>query len=78
MIQNKLWRVTIRKHAAWTFDGRTYKVSDRGVDVASCTVYAPNRRFARWNSEKEIGYIASWSIGDDAHVYKKHVSKVQS
>lgn len=70
----KRWKVTVRKHDSWTFDGRKYTTKDKGQVLASCLVYAPNKRFARWNSEQTIGYTASYSLLYPDSVIVKHVS----
>jgi hypothetical protein len=76
-MENKLWHVKVRKHDSYTFDGRTYKTHDKGTLLASCYVYAPNKRFARWNSERETGFVASYSLLYPDSVIVRHVGLVR-
>lgn len=73
----KLWKVTVRKHDDYTYDGKTFKVRDKGTILASCDVYAPNKRFAKWNSESQLGWVAQYSLLYPDSCIKKHVSLVR-
>lgn len=60
----KPWRVSY-----YTIDSKPIVCGIRRRIIATCTVHAPNKRFARWNAEEQIGYMASHSLRLNKEVF---------
>lgn len=62
----KPWRVSY-----YTIESKPIVCGIRRRIIATCIVHAINKRFARWNAQEKIGYIASYSLKLDKPVFSR-------